>query len=363
MDFAESIRAHADHVQKLKSNLKTEEATKTGLIMPFINLLGYNVFNPLEVIPEFTADVADRRGEKVDYAIMHEGKPIIIVECKCCGSLLDSKHCEQLHRYFTTLDTRIAILTDGVRYLFFSDLDEQKRMDSRPFMEFDFNNIDPTLIPELRKLCKGKFDLQTALDTAVELRYNREIKRLLLEQLDNPAPNFTHYFIKETFDGIATKNVKEQFTAYVKRAFNEFIAEQVDARLKNALAVGAKKEDLPKDDAEGQGDGKDSRIVTTQEEWQAFYLVKSILMGTVKSERVVIRDAVSYCNVLLDNSNRKPLIRFYFNNPARLRIELFGDNKETTMHDIAAVDDILNHTDAIRATAVMYDNRVAAPKE
>lgn len=359
MNFSESIQAHAAHVQKMKEKLKdlrTEEATKTGLVMPFINLLGYNVFNPLEVVPEFTADVAGRRGEKVDYAIMHEGKPIIIIECKCCGAILDSKKCEQLHRYFITLDTRIAILTDGVRYLFFTDLDDNRRMDSRPFMEIDFDNVDPTLIPELRKLCKGTFDLQTALDTASELRYNREIKRLLSEQLEEPAEGFLAYFIKETFDGKATRNVREQFTGYVKRAFNEFIAEQVDERLKNALAASSKREEQPETSVEIQEPlTPTSRIVTTPEEWQAYYLVKSLLMGTVNSERVAIRDAISYCSVLLDNNNRKPLIRFHFNNSERLRIELIGGNKETVMHDITQVDDIFNHAEAIRAVARMYD--------
>lgn len=215
MDFSEEIVALADRMQKVKGNLGTEEATKNALVMPFIRALGYDVFNPLEVVPEFTADIADRKGEKVDYALMHEGKPIILIECKCCGAPLDNDKCDQLHRYFTTVDARIGILTDGVRYLFFSDLEEFKKMDKRPFMAFDLENIDNTLIPELRKLCKGKFNLQTALDTANELKYTREIKRILLSQLEEAtiSEGFVDFFIRETYQGSRiTKAIREQFS-------------------------------------------------------------------------------------------------------------------------------------------------------
>lgn len=48
--------------------------------MPFISALGYDVFNPTEVIPEFTADVGTKKGEKVDYAIKKDDKIIILIE-------------------------------------------------------------------------------------------------------------------------------------------------------------------------------------------------------------------------------------------------------------------------------------------
>lgn len=353
MDFSEEIAALADRMQKVKGSLGTEEATKNALIMPFIRALGYDVFNPLEVVPEFTADVADRKGEKVDYALMQEGKPIILIECKCCGTPLDADKCDQLHRYFTTVDARIGILTDGVRYLFFSDLEEFKKMDKRPFMAFDLENVDTTLIPELRKLCKGKFNLQTALDTANELKYTREIKRILLEQLEGTVPSegFVDFFTRETYQGKVTKNVREQFTVFVRRAFSEFIAERIDDRLKSALTATRKEEVAPVEHITPEED----KVVTTEQEWQAYYLVKSLLMGTVDSDRVAIRDAQSYCNVLLDDNRNKPLIRFHFNNPERLRIELIGENKEKSIHDIKKIDDILQFTDNIRAAAMMYD--------
>lgn len=351
MEFEDSIKSLADRIQKLKANLTTEESTKTACVLPFIRLLGYDVFNPLEVEPEFIADIAGRKGEKVDYAIKNEGKPIILIECKTCGSPLNTNNCDQLHRYFTTLDARIGILTDGFRYLFFSDLEEYKKMDSRPFMEFNLEGIDGTLIPELAKLRKGAFDLETALGTAKELKYNRQIKNLLLSQIEDPAEGFVDFFIREIYPGRAMKSVREQFTAFVKRAYSEFIEERVDARLKSAIAAAPKKAEP----AQPQAVEETDKVTTTEEEWQAFYLVKSILMGTVTPDRVFIRDAQSYCNVLLDDSRLKPLIRLHFNNPNRLRIELIGENKEKIMQDITGLEDILQHSDAIRATAARYD--------
>ena len=60
----------------------TEEATKSALVLPFIQMLGYEIFDPTEVVPEYTADVGTKKGENVDYALMQNGKPAVLVECK-----------------------------------------------------------------------------------------------------------------------------------------------------------------------------------------------------------------------------------------------------------------------------------------
>ncbi len=213
MDFSEAIKNLGDRAQKLRGNLATEEATKNALVMPFIQTLGYDIFNPLEVVPEFVADIPGKKGEKVDYAIMQDGKPIIIIECKCCGANLNEEKRDQLHRYFLTVDSSIGVLTDGIRYMFFASGEDGKNMDTRPFMELDLGAIDPTLIPELRKLCKGKFDLQTTLNTVNELKFNRQIKIFLEQQMENPCEDFVEFFIRETGAGRATQKLKESFTA------------------------------------------------------------------------------------------------------------------------------------------------------
>src|SRR5215210_6760083 len=141
MDFVEQLQALALKTEKLCSLLQTEEATKNALIMPFINILGYDIFDPMEVIPEFTADVGIKKGEKVDYAIQKDGKIIMLFECKHCGGDLNVKHASQLFRYFSVTDARIAVLTNGLTFRFFTDLEAPNKMDEKPFFEFNMAEI------------------------------------------------------------------------------------------------------------------------------------------------------------------------------------------------------------------------------
>lgn len=121
MDFIDQVKQFAKRVEGMKDTIQTEEATKTSIIMPFFSLLGYDVFNPNEFIPEFTADVGIKKGEKVDYAILSDGSPVILIECKWIGEPLE-KHDSQLFRYFGTSKAKFAILTNGLIYRFYTDL-------------------------------------------------------------------------------------------------------------------------------------------------------------------------------------------------------------------------------------------------
>lgn len=355
MDFSEAMAALGERAQKLKGNLNTEEATKTALVLPFIKELGYDIFNPLEVVPEFTADVADLKGEKIDYAIMQDGKPIMIIECKCCGVCLDETKQKQLHRYFLTLDSSIGILTDGIRWLFYSSGDDGKRMDSSPFMEFNLEDIDLSLLPELRKLCKGKFDLERTLQTVNELKFNRQIKMVLAQNLDSPQDNFVGYFMRE-FNVRAYQKAVEQFTVYVKRAFTEFVNEQVDMRLKNALAATSqKKAAVSAPELAEETDANDNKIVTTDEEREGFQVVRAIMCKVVDPSRVHMRDTMSYCGILLDNKNNRPICRLHFNAASVKYIETFDADKKGTKHKIEAVSDIYKHEDALRAVVEYYE--------
>jgi hypothetical protein len=355
MDFSESVSVLADKAQKIRGNLSTEEATKNALVMPFIQALGYDVFSPLEVVPEFVADIAGKKGEKVDYAIMQDGKPIMIIECKVCGTDLNAINRDQLHRYFLTLDSSIGILTDGLRYLFFSRSDDGKNMDTLPFMEFSLANIDPTLLPELRKLCKGKFDLQNTLDTVNELKFNRQVKLALASNLESPDMDFIDYLLfKAGIKGLRQKTKEERYANYTKRAFREFIAEQVDGRLKTALAATSKKEEDAQQVVAPVSVTTEPEI--TENEFQAFYLVKSLLMGVVAPERIHLRNAagVGRSNVILDDSRNKPLLRLNFQQADRLFIGIIGEDKKDNWGTIETLDDILKYTEAIRNTASMY---------
>ena len=175
MEFNDSIKQFSERVEGLKGTISTEEGTKMSLIVPLFQLLGYDVFNPTEFCPEYVADVGIKKGEKVDYAILESGKPVILIECKSCTDSLD-KHSSQLFRYFGTTSAKFGILTNGITYRFYTDLEESNKMDLVPFLEVDILNLKDSAISELKKFCKGNFDRDKIFSTAEELKYSSMIK-------------------------------------------------------------------------------------------------------------------------------------------------------------------------------------------
>lgn len=358
MDFIEAIQSLATTAAKRLEHLQTEEATKNALVMPFINILGYNVFDPTEVIPEFSADVGVKKGEKVDYAIIKDGRVIMLVECKASGVDLDQAHASQLFRYFSVTEARIAVLTNGVVYRFYSDLEEPNKMDSKPFLVFNLLDAQDALVAELKKLTKSSFDLDEIMTTAGELKYTREIKRILTDQLDHPSEHFVRLFASEVHPGRITQAVRQQFTEFTRKALKEFVNEQINERLKSALAAQegpaevSQEADGPSEDTATESE--QSHIVTTEEELEAYYIVKAILREVVDPKRVTQRDQISYFNVLLDDTNRKPICRLHFNT-AQKQIGLFGEDKQEEKIPINDLNEIYEYADRLKATLSLYE--------
>lgn len=239
MEFTERLTALAHKVAQQKGSLETEEATKNAFVMPFIStILGYDVFNPLEVVPEFTADVGVKKGEKIDYAIVHDQKVQMLVECKHVGAPLKLEHASQLFRYFAVTNARIAILTNGEVYHFYTDLDAPNKMDAKPFLVLDLADIDATLIPELQKLSKEVFDLDSIISAAGELKYIGSIKREIAAQFKEPDVEWVRFFTAKVYEGAFTQKVRDQFIPLVAKASQQFLNEQVNNRLTTALCVG-----------------------------------------------------------------------------------------------------------------------------
>lgn len=334
--------------------LQTEEATKNALVMPFISALGYNVFDPTEVIPEFTADVGIKKSEKVDYAVLRAGEPIILFECKTAQCNLDDTHISQLYRYFSVTPARFGILTNGVQYRFFSDLEEPNKMDDRPFLELDMQKFEERHTGELKKFTKQGFDLDNILATASDLKYTKGIRRLLIEEWANPSEDFVRLLAGRVYSGRMTQAAKEQFTEIVKRAFHEFVNSRVNERLKSALERTTA--DTSEKPAEGSTatEHDDDRVVTTSsEELEGFYVVKAIVADVLSADRVYIRDTLSYCSVLVDDNNRKPICRLFFEGSTKY-IGLFDENKNCTRERIESVNDLFKFSDKLRETAQRY---------
>ena len=365
MDFSDRIRELATRVAKQVSNIQTEEATKNAFVMPFINALGYNVFDPTEVTPELHADVGVKKGEKVDYAILLDGKPIILFECKWHGADLSKEHGSQLYRYFSVTEARFSVLTNGIVYRFYTDLDAPNKMDAKPFFEFDLLNYRDQDLEELKKFSKSVYDLQLILTTASELKYTKEIQRILAQQLQQPSEEFVRFFTSQVYQGRMTQPIREQFTLTTQRAFKQFVHEQVNDRLKSALGADPQETAAtplttqplaaPPVVAPGKPMTDSGVVVTTSEELEAYFTIKAILHSVVSSKRIVMRDVQTYCGVLLDDNNRKPICRLYLNGPKKA-IGLFDnqDRKEERL-PLDSLESIHEFGDRLRATVRVYD--------
>ena len=361
MDFAERLSALATKVAHQKAALETEEATKNAFVMPFIStILGYDVFNPSEVVPEFTADVGVKKGEKIDYAIVQDGQIQMLIECKHVGSPLSLEHASQLYRYFAVTNARIAVLTNGEKYHFYTDLDAPNRMDAKPFLVLDLLDIDTTLLPELLKLSKTEFDLDSIISAAGELKYVGQIKRAIAAEFKDPSDDWIRFFTNRVYEGAFTQKVREQFTPLVGKASQQFLNEQVNNRLATALGAGSTPPPLPPEvDPAGEISSQEEavrdleetqeEIITTAEELSAFNIVRAIVCNQVDMSRVSYRDAKSYCAILLDNNNRKTSARLHFNRSQKY-IGILDENKIETRHPLDALEQIYTLSDQLRAT-------------
>lgn len=340
----ESLRAIAERVKSHSSTMATEEAVKTAVVLPFLRSLGYDVFDPSEVVPEFTADAVGKKGEKVDYAIKIENEVRILIECKPISVALDKKHLDQLYRYFSVTNAKFAILTNGRTFNFYTDLEAPNKLDTRPFFVFDVTDFNSGIVNELRKFDKSSFDVDAILATAERLKYTSGIKQVISKLIEEPSEEFVRIVSAGVYDGRMTAQVREMLTGVARTAFREVIMDTVKNRLSSALADTEEvieKIDAPVED--------EPEIVTTDEEREGYMIVKAIVRDTISPTRVVMRDQKSYCGVLIDNNNRKPLARLHFNRSIKY-IGLFdGEAEERLIID--SLDQIYEHSDRLRATA------------
>jgi len=362
MDLIDRINQLAAQAPKQIAHISTEEATKNALVMPFINALGYNVFDPTEVTPELTADVGTKKGEKVDYAILKDGKPIILMEVKCCGVNLANVHASQLFRYFAVTEARFGILTDGLEYRFFSDLEAANKMDDKPFFIFNLLNYDETAVEELKKFGKSAFDIDRIRSTANELKYRREIKNLIAAEFNAPSEEFVRFFASKVYSRRLMQSVIDDFTEITKQAFRQFLNERIENRLKTALDQETQLTDensAAPAAATPEVTGEAADIETTQDELDAYLIVKAILREVVSPKRIVTRDVRSYCNVLLDNTIRKTICRFHFNSNQKY-LGLFDIEKKEERMPINELDDIYQYADRLKATVARFEENEIA---
>lgn len=352
MDFKDQVKQLSGRVEKLKDNIKTEEATKNALIMPFLQSLGYDVFNPIEVVPEFTCDLGMKKGEKIDYAILKDGKPAILIECKHWEQDL-TLHDNQLLRYFHASTAKFGILTNGIIYRFYTDLETPNKMDEKPFLEIDILDLRDNQVEELKKFHKSYFDVENIIGSASELKYSNELKRIINDEFVSPSSEFVKLFAKQVYDGIITAKVLEQFTGIMKKSLSGYVNDKITERLKSALAVEKREETeqqaLPIEDVK---DGED-KIATTMEEVEGYIIIKSIVRAKFPVSRILHKDTLNYFSIMIDNQ-RKTFCRLYFNGKNKY-ITTLDESKKEIRHNINTLDDIYNFSEQILSSADLVD--------
>ncbi|MFS0576318.1 type I restriction endonuclease [Sporosarcina sp. 179-K 3D1 HS] len=350
--FVEQLRGLAKRVDSLKTSIETEEATKTAIVMPFFQILGYDIFNPMEFNPEFTADVGIKKGEKVDYAILHDGHPVILIECKGINQEL-TKHDSQLFRYFGTTTAKFSILTNGIEYKFFTDLEEPNKMDTSPFFTFKITELRDVHISEIAKFRKESFDVDKITSNASELKYLNALKEYLSKQFEDPSEDFVRYLVGEIYEGVKTKAAIEKFTPIIKRGIKQIVNEQVNDKLNAALNSTTESKVIIEEMqvVENEDDG----IVTTHEEMECYAMSKVILKDTINIDRVYYRDNRSYFNILIDDNIRKWIMRVYFDkNRNYIILNDAPVDKDRTLIEFEQPIDLLSMKEQIVKTTVQF---------
>lgn len=341
MDLETRIAELSKRAQEHREVLLTEEAAKNALVMPFLQALGYDVFNPGEVVPEFTCDVGTKKGEKVDYAICREGKVTILVECKPANSELSISHASQLFRYFATTEARLAVLTNGMVYKFYSDVDAPNRMDDKPFFTFSLENVRKADLRTLASFTREAFDIERIVDEAGKLKMQSLVYRELLKEFENPSEELVKLIAGRVHEGRLTTQVRDTFKSLISNSVASLIRDRVNERLTSALSASN-----PMDEGEDDGADADGTVVTTEVELAGFNIIRAIGAKLVDPKRIVMRDAKSYCAVLLDDNNRKTIARLHFNSPTTRYLGLF-EGKDETRHLVREPVDLYQHCDAI----------------
>ncbi len=353
MGYKQKLKRLADTIRDQEEHLTTEQATKNVLVEPFIRILGYNTSDAKEVRPESDAEMSTFKGKKVDYAILKHGKPQFLIECKKFGTDLHGKKViKQLWDYFNAVkQARIAILTDGRLYRFYSDLETKHLMDSEPFMEFSLLDIDidKTTLDKLKCLTKSDFNLNKLLQGGEDFRAKMQIVSILRSELHSPDDYFVKFLVSKACSGKKPQVKMKHFASVAQEAFVQFIREVTDEGVKSVVKPPKKPTDVVE---EGPGG-----IKTTLEELEGFGIVKSILHQVVDPSRIHRRDRISYFAILLDNKVNKPICRLHFNRPEKKYIGLFDAKKREKMEEIDGPDGIYRYSAELKETVSRYEGK------
>lgn len=313
MVFSDDIVKVSEQVRKRADLVTGEEATKMGLVVPFFSALGYDVFDPTEVIPEFIADFAIKKAgqfEKVDYAIAINGVIVMIVEAKARGQKPEA-HDGQVKRYFNgLLATRVAIVTNGLEYRFFTDLRHENVMDDEPFFSFNILDYDQKQIENLKFFHRDNFDSAIIKRHAEEMVYLKGMTQLVDNLLRSPSDDFIRFLVSQlstiapnyAIAGRVTNKVVDKFRPIVKKSIQsslvDLMTQSINREIGQPGAVSTESEEIETEEIQDEQGLESEKVETTAEELEAFEKVKAIAnRSTANSLEVKYKDVISYFGI------------------------------------------------------------------
>lgn len=352
MSFVERLRGFVKERENALAHVHSEDQAKLALVFPFLRHLGYDTTNPGEVVPEYTADVGTKKGEKVDVAIKVGGEPAILVECKAPGEDLTS-HNNQLYRYFSVTTAKFGVLTDGKKYWFYSDVDEPNKMDAHPFMAVDLFNDSDAVLSELQRFEKSQFDPETVADSAEHLKYTNSVKEVLAQELKEPSDDFVRCLAKDVYKGRLTQNRLADFRSITQKAIREHMREFLNSHLQQAMDRLSEDQSSKAGNEGEAGDEREEQaeVGITEEEEETFRVLKAIVCRRIAPGRLSLRDGKSYNTVLVDNNIRRGIARFRFGSRKKT-IEILTDPAERVT--IESPDDLYKAADALERAVEPY---------
>lgn len=342
--------------ERYKDSNLNEAQIESAFIRPFIVALGYNDRDAFEVEPQFSTAYGDTRKFKVDFAIVLDDSPAILIEVKKQGHPLDDRP-DQLAFYVNSTDARFGIYTNGIVYKFFSDLDEEKKMDMRPFMEINLTDMDEMSAKALNRFTKDSFKVERAVEAAGTLKYTRGMRQVLAQNYENPDDAFIQWLGKQVYDGMFSKKIKDHFTPMVRNAFRGFVNERANMALQSAMKKDIDGGDVPEveTDEDSISEENDKGIITTAEEVEGWMIAKSIIGATLRSQldpsRIGYKDYKGFFKIILDGKPSQEICRFYFNNSSKKQVRVFDNEDEQATHSIQSLDDIYQFSEQIRGRA------------
>jgi hypothetical protein len=320
MGFIEDIAKVSEQVRKKADHVVGEQATKMALIVPFFSALGYDVFDPTEVMPEYIADFATKgRGllKKVDYALAINGTIVMLVEAKARGQKAET-HDGQIRYYFNGLvTTRVGVVTNGIEYRFFTDLRDRNVMDEEPFFTFNVLDYDSKELDNLKFFHRDNFDTSAISRQAEDMVYVKGMTQLIGGFLRSPSKEFMRFLLKEIGDVSPLYKIEGQindkrinrFEPIIKKSIQISLVELMTRSLTQEMGQPIEEEKVTKPDEieeieEEVGQTSDgSKVETTSEELEAFEKIKAIAATSKFFQlEVKYKDVAAYFGVHVGNS-------------------------------------------------------------